>query len=229
MLESLQQIDEQLFLWFNGSNSGVMDMIAVTESSSFAWVPFALSIMYVLIKNNEVRKSLLIMLCLLVIYLFSSVLVSSFIQPSIARLSPAVDLDFCDRVDLINGTQDDIHGMFSHQASKFMAFSMFLMLQFREKCFAVFALIWTLFHGWVLLYMGHCYPLDILVGLLWGIFVALIVFLVYKKIERMSFDVHEQNSDRYTAGGYLQEDIDIANFIYLVNFVGILIISIIRY
>lgn len=229
MFESLQHIDEQLLLLFNGSNSAVMDTLAMTETSRFAWFPFIVTTIYVLIKNNNVKKCLLLMTCLSVLYILSSVFVSGFIQPSIARLRPAVDLNFTHMVDMVNQTTGGIHGMFSHHASKLMAFGLFFVLLFRDWTYTFYAGLWILLHSWVLLYLGYYYPFDIFAGFIWGAVLALLAYLVYMKVRFIWFNEYEMNSDRYTSGGYLYEDLGVLNFVFLLNLLGIILVSLIRY
>lgn len=229
MLDQLDYIDKQLFLLLNGSDSQVLDHFALVETSHFAWIPFVLTIVYVIIKTSSNFKKTLLIFCMIgVLYLLSSVLVSNFFQPSIARLRPGVDLSFMHLVDSVNQTTGGIHGMCSHQASKLMAFSIFLSFLIRDMKFSLCTLSWTLLHSWVLIYLGHYYPFDVLVGFFWGGLVSLFIYLLYAKIERRNFEVLNRKSEQSTSSGYLHVDIITINVVFLGNLIAILFYSLFK-
>lgn len=225
MFEQLLNLDRQLFLLINGSNSVVLDGFAMTETSHFAWIPFVLTLFCVIIKTNDYKKSMCILLVMSLLYLISSTFVSSFVQPTIARLRPAMDLNFVHLVDTVNQTTGGFHGMFSHQASKLMAFTVFLALLFRSLKFFVFGIFWTLLHSWVLLYLGYYYPFDILIGLMWGVVWAVLCYILYFKLGGKFLNFRAYDSEQCTSSGYYHVDIQFVNLVFLLNLIGIIIVS----
>ena len=59
--QALIDLDKQLLLWFNGSQSLYLDSLVRTLTNALTWIPFYLTLFYVVIKNNEnVQKILLV-------------------------------------------------------------------------------------------------------------------------------------------------------------------------
>lgn len=229
MLESFIRFDKQLFMLLNGSDSIVLDHFALTETSRFAWIVFVLTVLYLIVKSNNFKKSLFIFVILFIVYLCSDVFVSGFFQPYFSRLRPGMDLTFVHNVDLVNNLTGGIHGFMANQASKLMAFSVFLSLQFRSLRFFMFTLLWTLLHSWSIVYLGYYFPLDIVCGLLWGATVGLICyFLFYMKLGPIIFDFHWHQSEQCTSSGYFNIDIQFATMMLLLNLTFIIIVSFIN-
>ena len=53
MLEQLIDLDTRLTLALNGSTSLYLDGLAVTLTATLTWLPAALVLLYVLVKNND--------------------------------------------------------------------------------------------------------------------------------------------------------------------------------
>ena len=63
-MQELISLDQQLLLWFNGSDSLFIDSMAMTLTSKWTWIPLYLSLFYLVLKNNEsMRQILLIIGC----------------------------------------------------------------------------------------------------------------------------------------------------------------------
>ena len=45
--------DQSLLLYLNGSNSIFMDNLIIVLTSGWTWIPLYLSLLYVVVKNNE--------------------------------------------------------------------------------------------------------------------------------------------------------------------------------
>ena len=226
---SILDIDHALFLLLNGSGSIVLDKFALTETSHFAWVLYVFSIIYLIVKNNKFKHTLLILSLLVVLYLLTDTLVASFIQPTIGRLRPTTDLTFCHQVDVVNQLTGGIHGFFSNQVAKVLGFSVFLSMIFKSWSFFGFSMFWSLLHAWVLIYLGYYFPSDILVGFLWGGAVAALLYLFYMKIGPKIVDFHVIRSDQFTLSGYYHADILFLNVTFLLNLIAILIWSFINF
>ena len=224
----LENLDKQLFLLLNGSDSLVMDGFAMTETSHFAWILFVLAIFYLILKSNNLQKSLLIFCILALLYLLSDTVVASFFQPMFARLRPGMDLTFVHMVDSVKGTTGGIHCMISNQASKLMAITLFLSLVFRSMRFFGVSLCWTLLHSYILLYLGYYFPSDILFGFIWGALVAVGSYFLYFKINNKFFTSRSLKSDQSTSSGYLYVDILFVECVALFNLIGIIIMSFIN-
>ena len=55
MLQTLNQIDQTLTLFLNGSHSLFLDGVAATATQTITWIPVAVVLLYVVIRNNDLR------------------------------------------------------------------------------------------------------------------------------------------------------------------------------
>ena len=60
--QALIDLDKQLLLWFNGSQSLYLDSLVRTLTNALTWIPFYLTLFYVVIKNNENMQKILLVL-----------------------------------------------------------------------------------------------------------------------------------------------------------------------
>ena len=57
-MQTLIEIDREILSFFNGSESLFLDNLAVILTSGLTWIPLYLSLLYVVIKNNETMKQI---------------------------------------------------------------------------------------------------------------------------------------------------------------------------
>lgn len=229
MLDQLLNIDKTVFLSMNGSESLVLDNFALTEISHFAWIPFILAVIFLIIKTNNLKKSLIIFTLLGILYFVCDFFVSFFLQSYFARLRPVHDLYFSDKVDTVNSLTGGIHGFFSNQGSGLMGICLYLSLQVRSTKFFLTLLCWTLLHSWVTIYLGFYYPSDVLVGFMWGAVFGFLTYFTYYKIVKIFFEFHFHESLQCTKTGYFYVDVNFVIFVFLMNIIGILIISLFKF
>ena len=75
-LEQLINIDKQLLLAMNGSDSLFWDGVMHVYTTTIVWIPFALALVYLLIKNNSLMNFIvLLLMCALVIIKFFNIFI----------------------------------------------------------------------------------------------------------------------------------------------------------
>ena len=70
-MQTLIEIDRSILDLFNGSDSLFVDNLAVILTSGLTWIPLYLSLLYIVIKNNETMKQIMLVvgcvcLCMLI-------------------------------------------------------------------------------------------------------------------------------------------------------------------
>jgi undecaprenyl-diphosphatase len=219
-MEELIQLDKQLLLWFNGSDSLFLDGLVNTLTTATTWIPLYLGLFYMVLKNNDnVQKVLLILGCAGLCVLLAGSLNDLFIKPSVARWRPSRDQDIAMLVDVVNGYRGGRYGFFSSHAANTFSIAIFFTLLVRSRVLSVAMILWSLLNCWTRLYLGVHFPGDILCGLLWGGAVGTgIWFLhqyVYQKINTKDYFI----STQYTKTGYQKSDVDIVVCILLLTIV----------
>lgn len=219
-MEELIQIDKQLLLWFNGSDSLFLDGLVKTLTTATTWIPLYLGLFYLVLKNNDnVQKVLLVLGCAGLCVFLAGSLNDLFVKPWVARWRPSRDPEIAMLVDVVNGYRGGRYGFFSSHAANTFSLAIFFTLLVRSKVLSVAMVLWSLLNCWTRLYLGVHFPGDILCGLLWGGVVGTGMWFlhqyIYKKINTQDFYV----STQYTATGYQKSDVDIVICILLLTIV----------
>ena len=116
--QALIDLDKQILLWFNGSQSLFLDSLVRTLTHAMTWVPFYLTLFYIVIKNNEsVQKILLVLASAGLCVLLAGTVDDAIIKPSVARWRPTHDPQIGLLVDIVDGYRGGKYGFFSAHAS----------------------------------------------------------------------------------------------------------------
>lgn len=217
-MQTLLEIDREILSFFNGSESMFLDNLAVVLTSGLTWIPLYISLLYVVIKNNETMKQIMLVGGSVILCLILSDGVTDFIvKPLVARFRPSWDPIIKYSVEVVNGMRNTQYGFFSAHASNTFCLAMFFSLLIRNRNFTIAIVLWSLINCWTRMYLGLHYPGDILVGLLWGTVVGLSVYYIYiKSYLRMHPDFNYISS-QYTSTGYNYGDIEIVLLILVLT------------
>lgn len=219
-LNELIEFDRHLLLSLNGSDSLFWDQLMWGITSTVAWIPVAVVLFYVFIKNNSMREVCLILLTLALVILLADQFSSSFCKPYFARFRPSQDPYIMYMVDVVNGYRGGRYGFISSHAANTFAVCVFLALLIRNVYMTVSLVVWAVLCSYSRIYLGVHYPGDILCGALWGILVGVVFYLLYAFLQRRFFQRKEVISTQYTSSGYAVADLDVFQmvlyFTYLV-------------
>lgn len=205
-LQRLIDIDKQLMLALNGSNSLYMDGVMKIYTSTVVWIPVALVLLFIVLKNNTPRSSLLIVLGVALTILASDQVSSGFIKPLVGRLRPSLDPEFMHLIDTFNNYRSGSYSFTSSHACNSFAIAMFVSLLIRNKALSLSMFAWAAINSYSRIYLGVHFPGDILCGAILGTIIGSITYWIYNtlhhKIERTSMRI----TANYTKSGYLVDD-----------------------
>lgn len=208
-MDTIIQMDKQLLLVINGSNSLFVDYLAKTLTTAATWIPLYVSLFYVVVKNNDnFRRIICILACAGLCVLFAGTVDDLLVKPLVARLRPTHDFQIGMLVDTVDGYRGGKYGFFSAHAANTFSIAVFFSLLMRSRLVTLLLVGWSLTNCWTRLYLGVHYPLDILCGLLWGGNVGTGIYFLYRYVDRRL--LHSENdyvSSKYTSSGYRYSDI----------------------
>lgn len=209
-LQTLIDIDRQVLLFFNGSDSLFLDGLITTLTSGMTWIPLYIGLLYLAIKNNEtVLQILLTIGCALLCVFLASMMANVVAKPLVMRPRPGNDLMMKYVVDVVDDMRGMDYSFFSAHAANTFSLAVFFCLLVRNKLFTFFLMAWSFINCYTRLYLGMHYPSDILVGLLWGAVVGISVHWLYFKLYFKISPKLNYVSSQYTSTGYSHDDIDV--------------------
>lgn len=207
MLESLIDLDRELLLNVNGSESLYLDRLVRTLTNGLTWIPLYLSLFYMVMKNNDNFRRLIFVLagaglCILL----AGTVDDEIVKPLVARWRPTHDPQIGVLVDVVDGYRGGKYGFFSAHASNTMSIAVYFCWLTRCRRLSIALVIWSFINCWTRLYLGVHFPGDILVGLLWGTTVGTGIYFLYYRLTRSMYTPRNLNPSQYTSTSYRRQE-----------------------
>lgn len=218
--QALIELDRQLLLLLNGSESLYLDTLVHTLTASVTWVPLYVSLFYLVLKNNDTVLTIMLIvgaaaLCIII----AGTVDDTIVKPLVARWRPTHDPQIGAVVDIVDGYRGGRFGFFSAHACNTFSIAVFFSLLVRSRLLSLFLVTWSLVNCWTRIYLGVHFPGDILVGLLWGGGVGIGVYILYRRVSRCLTTSMKYVSSKYTSSGYQIDDIDIVIVVLMFTYI----------
>jgi undecaprenyl-diphosphatase len=218
-MEEIIQLDKQLLLMLNGSDSYYLDQVVLVLTNAKTWIPLYLSLLFVVIKNNANWRTIVLILAAAgLCVLMAGTIDDEIVKPLVARWRPTHDPQIGHLVDVVDDYRGGNYGFFSAHASNTFSIALFFSLLVRYRWFTVGMVTYSLVNCWTRLYLGVHYPGDILVGLLWGTITALTVYSLFRYANGRWVGNRRYTSRGFSPSGYEYRTAYVSLLVLLLTF-----------
>lgn len=224
-LDKINVLDIHLLLQLNDHFSDFWDAVMYIGTDKLYWAPLFLALLYMIIKNKG-RESILILLMVLLLILFSDG-VSTFIKGWAERLRPSHNPSIMNDLHIVNNYRGGHFGFVSSHAANAFGLAIFLALLVRNIAFSITLVSWAAFHTYTRIYLGVHYPFDILAGMALGMTGGFVSFKLYELLLEKFHFFKVIGTDKYkmshTHGGYQLLDVALVIVVAVFSFVLLLV------
>ncbi|MCK0124984.1 phosphatase PAP2 family protein [Gelidibacter sp. F2691] len=170
MIDQILQLDTEVFIYLNSLGTPTWDPFWLAYTSKFNWIPFYAVLLYLISRQMQL-KAIGITLVMVALMILVTDQVTNLFKDGFVRLRPCHLAELIDGMRLVKATCGGRYGFFSGHASNTMAAAFFigLTLKNRFKYMLYFLIVWALLMGYSRIYIGVHYPLDVLLGTLFGV------------------------------------------------------------
>ena len=184
MIEKILDLDSYLFLYLNNLGSQYYDNFWIFLSRTEANVMFYLVVLiaYIYSINNKKRTKILFHLIIAIAILITiSDQTSNLFKDSFQRLRPCYNELISDSLRLVKDSCGGRYGFFSAHASNSFSLAIFfgLLLRSSNRLLILLFAIYAFLISYSRIYLGVHYPIDILVGTIFGTINAIILYKIY--------------------------------------------------
>lgn len=177
MVEQLEKLDQQLFLFLNSINSPLWDPIMSALTGKLIWVPLYIAILFFMAMKYK-RKFYIIVLFIILATILADQS-SVFIKNLVQRPRPCHEPELEGLVHIFNNYCGGIYGFVSSHASNSFDVAMISLLFISKRWYTILIIIWALIVSYTRIYLGVHYPGDVLFGSLLGIMIGWSVYRLY--------------------------------------------------
>ena len=179
MLEQLVQQDIQVLIYLNNLGSETWDGLWQFLTRQTNWVPYFAFLLYLVVRQFGWRQTAWVVICIALLILVCDQS-TNLIKNTVMRLRPCSDPDVAPYIRAV--IQRSSFSFVSGHSSNSMAVTVFLFAILRPYYKNIgLIFFWPLVFAYSRIYVGVHYPLDILCGFAWGMVLATLALLVYRK------------------------------------------------
>ena len=180
MLEKVIALDKELFVFLNGLGSTPFDTFWLIITQQINWIPFFLTILYLLYKKIGWKNFLITVVFIALLILLCDQSANLF-KDTVQRLRPCNDTEINGIIRIVEKRSS--FSFFSGHAANSMATTMFVFLilrKFYKHTYLLF--LFPLIFAYSRIYLGLHFPLDILTGYTFGATFGIIFYKSYQYV-----------------------------------------------
>lgn len=187
MIDQLEHLDQQLFLFLNSLNSTFFDPVMYALSGKLIWIPLYIGILLLMARTINDRQKFYLLLLFIVLSVLITDQGTNLVKNLVRRPRPCHEPLLEGFVHIVNGKCGGMFGFFSAHAANAFNVALISLLIIRRRGYTVTIIIWAIVVGYTRIYLGVHYPGDVLIGSIYGAIVGWGVIELYnftlKRIE----------------------------------------------
>ena len=194
-MDRLQELDTQLFLFFNGINHQFVDPFMAAFSGRWIWVPLYVALAAVVVWRYGWKRGFVIIAMIGIAVGAADYISASIIRPVIQRMRPAnLDNPLSDLVHVVSGYRGGRYGFPSCHAANTMALAIASSLTLRTRGWTIAVFAWAVLQCYSRIYLGVHYPGDLMAGAVVGAFTSLTAYFAVRKFCPSVFAPSDRNA-----------------------------------
>ncbi|PXX98927.1 phospholipid phosphatase [Marinifilum breve] len=213
VLQSLIELDQEIFIFLNSFTSNFMDHIFWLISSKTIWIPLYAALAFVILKKQW-KTGIITLLFIGILIVLCDQISTEVFKHGIKRFRPTHDPFIGNLVDTVGNYRGGKYGFVSSHATNVFGLAVFTSLLFKSKFFNYFIFSWAILVSYSRIYLGVHYPYDIIGGAILGILIGWCIFKLYSKSLNFRFSNIQLNLPVwYFPQQYITKDL---NLIYTI-------------
>ena len=187
MIEEILRLDSKLFLYLNNLGTSKFDIFWISLSKIEANILMYLFLILLLFYIQKIRPKLIYILYLFFVIALMIAITdqgANIFKDSFQRLRPCYNESIIDSLRLVKENCGGKYGFFSAHASNSFSLAIFFGLLFinRISYIIMITIVYASLISYSRIYLGVHYPIDIIFGSFFGIFVGFVMYsFVYLK------------------------------------------------
>ena len=187
MIEEILKLDSKLFLYLNNLGTSKFDIFWISLSKIEANILMYLFLILLFFYNQKIRPKLIYIFYFFFVIALMIIITdqgANIFKDSFQRLRPCYNESIIDSLRLVKENCGGKYGFFSAHASNSFSLAIFFGLLFinRIRYIIMITIVYASLISYSRIYLGVHYPIDIIFGSLFGIFVGFVMYsFVYLK------------------------------------------------
>lgn len=181
MLEQLETIDRELFLWLNSQHKPWLDQPMYIMTNEMVWIPLYLFLLYSIYRVWSWQVMLWSLLAVALSVTITDRVSVELFKNVFLRYRPTHHADLGEVVHTVNNYRGGRYGFISSHAANFFGIStlLFFLLRTHFGRWAWLLFLWAGLIAYTRIYLGVHYPADIACGALLGIVSGSAVYALF--------------------------------------------------